>query len=636
MTVATTGRPIAATGSGDPAPADRPDRGAATPGVAAASRPPSPARWPARRPRPVLGVRAGQIVAAQVAVALVGAALGRGVLATAGAVLVAVLLLSVAWVRLRGRWLFEWLGTATGHLTRRRVLAPSTDPAALLALVAPDASVHGTELAGDLTAVVGDPEGLTVLLELTDPGGLLGDGERHLPTPAALLPPAGPDAPPVRIQLLLAGAPAPVPGAGGSQVATSYRQLTEGRVPGYERAVLAVRALRVDGWSDEELRRALAGALRKVVRRLAPVTARPLGEEAALRVLGELAHHDGGQPARESWRALRLGGLVQSTHRLRRWPDPRTEGGRRLVPRLLGLPATAITVLLSAGPHGGDPARPRGGDPASLELSVRLAAGTPGDLSVAEQALRRLVHGLGGAVRRLDGDQLPGLTGTLPLARAGGGVSAVAGPLDAVELPLGTAGLMIGLNRHGLPVTLRLFRPEATRIVLVGGVRVAQLVAVRAMALGARIVVQTARPRAWEPFVRGVGVPGGAIVMVPPGRPVGGAGSPLRPLLLVVDAGPVAADPTPEPGWQATLVVRDELTTADADALARADLAVLQPLDAAEATVAGTALGLGGSAQWLTRIREDMVAVVNRRALRWALVAPTLVEAQLIGPPTRR
>ncbi|BCL15245.1 hypothetical protein GCM10017556_29840 [Micromonospora sagamiensis] len=631
MTVATTRRPTPA--AGVPTPTGPPDRSGTptTPGTGSASRPPQPARWTVRRSRPGRGVRAGQVVAAQVALALVGAALGRGVPATAGAVLVAVLLLAVAWLRFRRRWLFEWLGTATGHLTRRRVLPPATAPPALLALVAPDASVHGAELAGDPAAVVGDPEGLTALLELTDPGGMLGDGERNLPDPAALLPPAGPDTPPLRIQLLLAGTPAPGPGAGGSQVATSYRQLTEGRVPGYERAVLAVRALRVDGWSDEELRRALSGAVHKVVRRLAPVTARPLGTEAALRVLGELAHHDGGQPGRESWQVLRLGGLFQSTHRLRRWPDLRTEGGRQLVPRLLGLPASAITVSLCAGPRGGGPTA------VPVELSVRVAADTPGDLSVAEQALRRLVDGLGGEVRRLDGDQLPGLTATLPLARAGVGGPTTTGPLDGVVLPLGTAGLVIGANRHGGPVTLRVFRPEATRIVLVGGVRAAQLVALRAMALGARVVVQTARPRAWEPFVRGVGVPGGAVAMLPPGRPPGGApGTPLHPLLVVVDAGPVTADAAPGPGWQATLVVRDELTPADGDALARADLAVLQPLNPAEAAVAGTALGLGGSAEWLTRIREDMVAVVNRRALRWALIAPTPIEAQLIGPPSRR
>ncbi|WP_416901552.1 type VII secretion protein EccE [Micromonospora echinospora] len=627
MTVATTERPVPK--AGQPAPTGLPDPGG-IPTTGSVSRPPPPARWHARR-RPAHGVRAGQIVAAQVAFALLVAALGRGVPAATGAVLVAALLLTVAWLRIRRRWLFEWLGTAAGHLIRRRVLPPAAAPTALLALVAPGTSVQGAELAGDPAAVVDDAEGLTALLELTDPGGLLGDGERDLPTPAALLPPVGPDTPPLRIQLLLAGTPAPAPGPGGSQVAISYRQLTEGRVPGSERAVLAVRALRVEGWSDAELRRALSGAVRKVVRRLAPVTARPLGEQAVLRVLAELAHHDGCQPGRESWQVLRLGGLLQSTHRLRRWPDPRTEGGRRLVPRLRELPASAITVSLCAGPCDGDP----GTTP--VELSVRLAADTPGDLSVAEQALRRLVDGLGGEVRRLDGDQLPGLTATLPLARAGVAGSTSGAPRDGVGLPLGSAGLMIGANRHGRPVTLRMFRPEATRIVLVGGVRAAQLVVLRAMALGARVVVQTARPRTWEPFVRGVGVPGGAVVMLPPGRhPDGATGTPLHPLLLVVDAGPVTADPAPGPGWQATLVLRDELTPSDADTLGRADLAVLQPLGPAEAAVAGAALGLGGSAEWLTRIRKDMVAVVNRRALRWALVAPTPIEAQLIGAPTRR
>ena len=82
-------------------------------------------------------------------------------------------------------------------------------------------------------------------------------------------------------------------------------------------------------------------------------------------------------------------------------------------------------------------------------------------------------------------------------------------------------------------------------------------------------------------------------------------------------------------------MVRDELTPADIDAVSRADLVVLQPLRPDEAALAGTALGLGDSAEWLTRIRGDMVGVVNRRALRWALLSATPIEVQLIGPPTR-
>jgi hypothetical protein len=156
------------------------------------------------------------------------------------------------------------------------------------------------------------------------------------------------------------------------------------------------------------------------------------------------------------------------------------------------------------------------------------------------------------------------------------------------------------------------------------------------MALGARVVVQTARPHAWEPFVRGAAVPGESIAVVPPGRAVEiPAGSALHPLLVVVDVGPVGADTRPGAGWQATLVVRDEFSPADIDVASRADLLVLQPLRPDEAELVGAAIGLGETAQWLTRIRADMVGLVNRRAVRWAALAQTPIEAQLIGPPIR-
>ncbi|MEU7612293.1 type VII secretion protein EccE [Micromonospora sp. NPDC049204] len=585
-------------------------------------------RWAWSERRAGTGVRAGQLVTGQVAAALVLTAVGRPAPVVVTAALVAALLLAVAGVRFRGRWLFEWLGTAVGHLTRRRALAGPTGAAELLDLVAPGTVVRSTELTGGPAAVLVDTAGLVALLELGDPGDLLGDVSRVIPAPAALLPPAGPDVPPLRVQLLLAGSPAPVPAVGGT-AGTSYRQLTDGRLAGRERAVVAIRVPRVDGWSEDDLRRVLAGTVRRVVRRLGPLTARPLGVPAALRVLAELAHHDG-HPVRESWPALRTGALVQATFRLVRWPESGAPGGPRLVPRMLALPATATTVSITAGPSPST-----GAGPAPTELTVRLTATTATELTAATDALQRLVTDLGGELRRLDGAHLPGLAATLPLALTTPGAwPRIA--MDDWELTLGDAGMMVGTNRHGRAVTVRLFRPESTRVLLVGGVRAAQLVALRALALGALVVVQTARPRTWEPFVRGVGAPGGTIPLLPPGRRVAdGVGTALRPLLLVVDAGPVPAEAEPDPPWRATLVVRDELTPADVDALSRADLALLQPLDDGEAALAGAALGLGGSAEWLTRIRDDMVAVVNRRALRWALLSPTPIEAQLIGRPGR-
>ncbi|MEU0156692.1 type VII secretion protein EccE [Micromonospora fulviviridis] len=570
----------------------------------------------------------GRVVAAQVAVAVLVAAVGRGVPVTAAALLLAAVLLPATWVRFRGRWLFEWLAVGAAYLARRRGLPAAPGAAALLELAHPGAAVRAAELAGGPAAVLEDATGMTALLEIGDPDDLLGEGPRELPSPLGLLPPAGPESPPVRIQLLCSASPAPAPTAGAGTAGTSYRQLTDGRLAGRARAVLAVRVLRADGWSDEELGRALSGWVRRIVRRLGPLSGRPLGAPAALRVVAELAHHDAGAPVRESWPAVTVGGLPQTTWRLRRWPDPRTDAARRLVPRLLALPATATTVSLCVGPHVGSDAAPT-----PAELTVRLAARTTAELVVAERALRRLAGDLGAQLCRLDGEHLSGLAATLPLA-----VAPPAGPeLAALELALGESGLMVGANRHGGAVTVRLFRPTTTRLLLVGGVRAAQLLTLRALALGARVAVQTTRPRVSGPFVRGVGAPGGAVPLVPPGRPVGGApGSPLQPLLLVVDAGPVPPEVGPAAAWQSVLVVRDELTPADTAALARADLAILQPLDPGEAALAGAAaLGLGGSAEWLTRIRDDMVAVVNRRALRWALLSPTPIESQLVGRPAR-
>jgi len=101
----------------------------------------------------------------------------------------------------------------------------------------------------------------------------------------------------------------------------------------------------------------------------------------------------------------------------------------------------------------------------------------------------------------------------------------------------------------------------------------------------------------------------------------------------VVDVGPVGLDTGA--GWQATMIVRDELAPVDVDALSRADLVVLQPLRPDEAALAAGTLGLGEAQAWLTRIRADMVGVVNRRSVRWALLGATPIEQQLIGAPTR-
>ena len=170
-------------GTAGGAPAD----GAGTPtgdlsgaGPGALRRRPPVGRWASLGRRAGAGMRAGQLVTGQVAVALVLAALGRGAPVTVAAVLAATLLVAIAWVRVRGRWLFEWLGTGAAHLTRRRALGGPAGPAELLDLVAPGAVVRSTELSGGPAAVLEDTGGMVVLLELGDPGDLLGDASRAI------------------------------------------------------------------------------------------------------------------------------------------------------------------------------------------------------------------------------------------------------------------------------------------------------------------------------------------------------------------------------------------------------------------------------------------------------------------------
>jgi ESX secretion system protein EccE len=603
-------------------------------------RPMSPVRTrPVRRGR-LFGVRAGQLVTTQAAAVAVLAGGVYGTIPLAAGVALAIVLIALAWLRMRGRWAFEWLATALRFAGRRHTPPVDIASTGLLEFVAPGSRVTQAELAGDAAAVIVDGTGMTTVLELGDPTGLLVEDVHALPSPATLLPAPGAEHPPCRIQLLLTGVPAPAPRAGAGTPANSYRQLAEGRLLGHGRAVLAVRVLRAEGWTENDLRVALSGLVRKLPRRLGDVAARPLGEAAAVRVIAELAHDDGVGSPQETWPGLRVGGLAQATFRLERWPDTRIETSRRLVSRMLALPAAATTVALSAGPGAA------GGAAAitTVDLTVRLAAPDVSVLGTATQALHKLLAGERAHARRLDGEHLDGLAATLPLGgaaapevpgRPGDGVLA-AELADGLELAIGAAGLMLGNNRHGGPVVARIFRPEQTWALLVGGVRCAQLLALRAMALGARVVVQTARPQAWEPFGRGAAVPGESIAVVPPGRAIEIApGSALHPLLVVVDVGPVGADSRPGAGWQATLVVRDDFSAADVDVASRADLLLLQPLRPEEATLVGAALGLGETAQWLTRMRHDMLGLVNRRAVRWAALAQTPIEAQLIGPPIR-
>lgn len=209
--------------------------------------------------------------------------------------------------------------------------------------------------------------------------------------------------------------------------------------------------------------------------------------------------------------------------------------------------------------------------------------------------------------------------------------------MGRLRLTAGGAGVVLGINRHSAPVTARLFRPgRPTSVVLVGGLRCAQLLTYRVTGIGAQVLVQSSRQGAWRELARAVPPP--TVRFAPPGAPLDVRPTPFRPQLVVHDAGQTVSEPDPagRGGWQASLTICDELNSWDVDTVSRADLVLMQPLSPAEAALASGALGLREVEQWLSKLRADMLTLVSNATPSWVVLGATAAETQVVGSPNRR
>jgi hypothetical protein len=198
-------------------------------------------------------------------------------------------------------------------------------------------------------------------------------------------------------------------------------------------------------------------------------------------------------------------------------------------------------------------------------------------------------------------------------------------------------GLLLGADHDQKPVPVRFFRAEPTRITLVGGVWSAQLLAFRAMALGAQVVVMTVEPQAWSGFgERAVGRADRVVVLH--GEQQGSiVGTMRQPALVIHDLGVTGPTAPPPIGpWQTHLTVLRRLDEHGVPAVQRCDLLILQRLHATEAAVAGTALRLTAqSAQLLQMMEDEMLALIGGGANRYLWLHPTAVERQFMGAAWR-
>lgn len=290
------------------------------------------------------------------------------------------------------------------------------------------------------------------------------------------------------------------------------------------------------------------------------------------------------------------------------------------------------TILLGSAGQGAGQAR-AGAQGLAVPKTQAAAAAPAQPPSAAEQGT---IYGGGNGPRTDVGARTLRRVRPLAALRVGSHIASEAA-LDDIRVSASGTGLLLGHDRDSKPVQVRLFRPEATRVTLLGGLWASRLLAFRALGLGARVVVFTSRPDQWDGFGQWATGRADRVAVLPAERPVTLGATPRTPALLIYDVGLLGAATRPVLGpWMTQLTVLHQLTAYGFPAVQESNLVMMQRLDAAEAMSVGSVLRLTGDAtRLLTALRDDMLALVGASADRYVWTTPTAIEQQRFGAPHR-
>jgi hypothetical protein len=208
--------------------------------------------------------------------------------------------------------------------------------------------------------------------------------------------------------------------------------------------------------------------------------------------------------------------------------------------------------------------------------------------------------------------------------------------LDQLDVPLTSAGLVLGHTSPGQPVVLRLFSHRPTSAGIFAAAYVSRLLAFRALAVGAQVVVLTPGPARWQPLV--AAAPPRRVTLHPPGLATPTGNTVVRPLLLCEDigAGGAATLRRDLGGWQTQVQLWPYVTPQLIGPLRSFDLVVLARVQQEAVYPLQLAFGLPErAAGWLARMPDDTVAALGDGQIQFVSLAPTAIETAAFGPPTR-
>lgn len=141
----------------------------------------------------------------------------------------------------------------------------------------------------------------------------------------------------------------------------------------------------------------------------------------------------------------------------------------------------------------------------------------------------------------------------------------------------GPSGLLLGPGPSG-PVTMRLFRPQPTRVFFSAPEYVKWLVAFRSMCLGAHVSVLTADQPSWLPLVEVIRTCGGTVDLLHATDNLPGQGRPYRPSLVVDEIGAVTQQ-TRLGAWQALVSTHHSTAAKSVNEMRNSDLSLIAPME---------------------------------------------------------
>ncbi|MFH8581810.1 hypothetical protein OHB11_11035 [Streptomyces zaomyceticus] len=165
--------------------------------------------------------------------------------------------------------------------------------------------------------------------------------------------------------------------------------------------------------------------------------------------------------------------------------------------------------------------------------------------------------------------------------------------LEALSLPVGDDGMVIGVDAENRPAVLGINRPVPYDVTLIGGLWTAQVLALRAAATGARVAVETGRAQAWTALAQAAGGGQPCIALHDVGRVPPQGASAGSPVVVVRDCGmrPPRGRVVSAP-WQSVVTLLPYLSPVAPRLLEKSSLVGVQRVSPDEAAQIGRIMSL--------------------------------------------